>query len=90
MADRRSPGTGPDRPAVYQIRIEGHLGPTWTGWFAGLSIEPEESGTTRLTGAVVDQAELHGLLRQVRDLGVPLISVNRLATTPTPHPTQGE
>ena len=63
---------------VYQIRIKGHLGPQWTDWFGGLSITLEDNEDTLLTGPVVDQAALHGLLRKVRDLGVPLISVNRV------------
>jgi hypothetical protein len=60
---------------VYQIRIKGHLGHQWTDWFGGLTITLEENGDTLLTGPVVDQAALHGLLRKVRDLGMPLISV---------------
>ncbi len=63
---------------VYQIRIKGHLGPQWTDWFGGLSITLEENGDTFLTGPVVDQAALHGLLKKVRDLGMPLLSVNRV------------
>jgi len=62
---------------VYQIRIEGHLGRQWTDWFEGLTITLEDSGETLLTGPVVDQAALHGLLKKVRDLGMPLLSVNR-------------
>ena len=68
----------PDRPMIYQIRIEGHLGPRWTAWFGGMTITLEESGDTLLTGAVVDQAALHGLLKRVRDLGMPLISAIRV------------
>ena len=60
---------------LYQIRIKGHLGRQWTGWFGGLSITLEENGDTLLTGPVVDQAALYGLLRTVRDLGLPLVSV---------------
>ena len=65
-------------PMIYQIRIKGHLGSQWTGWFEGLTITREEGGSTLLTGPVVDQAALHGLLKKVRDLGMPLISVNRV------------
>jgi hypothetical protein len=64
---------------VYQIRIEGHLGGRWTDWFGGLTITREDNGHTLLTGPVIDQAALHGLLRKVRDLGMPLVSVNRVA-----------
>jgi hypothetical protein len=67
-----------DQPMVYQIRIEGHLGPQWTAWFGGLSITLEDNGETLLTGLVADQAALHGLLRKVRDLGMPLISAIRV------------
>lgn len=61
---------------VYQIRIKGHLNSSWSEWFEGLSITPEEDGTTVLTGPVADQPALHGLLVKIRDLGVPLVSVN--------------
>jgi hypothetical protein len=63
-----------EQPMVYQIRIEGHLGPRWSEWFGGMTITLEDNGETLLTGPVVDQAALHGLLRKVRDLGMPLIS----------------
>ncbi len=63
---------------VYQIRIKGHLGRQWTDWFGGLTITLESNGETLLTGSVVDQAALHGVLKKVRDLGMPLISVNRM------------
>ena len=65
----------PDQPLVYQIRIKGHLGRQWTDWFGGLTITLEDNGETLLTGPVVDQAALHGLLRKVRDVAMPLISV---------------
>jgi len=62
---------------VYQIRIKGHLGRQWTDWFEGLTITLEDNGDTLLTGLVLDQAALYGLLKKVRDLGMPLVSVNR-------------
>ena len=65
------------QPLVYQIRIKGHLGPEWSEWFGGLSITLEDNGDTLLTGPVVDQAALHGVLKKVRDLGMPLVSINR-------------
>ena len=61
---------------VYQIRIQGHLGSEWTDWFEGLTLTLEDNGETLLTGPVVDQAALHGLLRKVRDLGLPLLSIH--------------
>ena len=63
---------------VYQIRVTGHLGAQWIDWFDGLSITLQDSGETLLSGPVIDQAALHGLLRKVRDLGLPLLSVIRL------------
>ena len=76
MSNRINPKTNPDQRAIYQIRIRGLLGSQWTDWFEGLTITVEENGHTLLTGQVVDQAALYGLLRKVRDLGMPLISVN--------------
>jgi hypothetical protein len=67
-----------DQPMVYQIRIKGHLDRRWTEWFGGLSITLEDNGETLLTCLVVDQAALYGLLRKVRDLGMPLISASRV------------
>ena len=78
---------------IYQIRIEGQLGEQWTDWFEGLTIRQEAAGTTVLTGPVVDQSALHGLLKKVRDLGAPLVSVNRMETAGSPNPdeiTKGE
>ena len=75
MSNRLNPKTDPSAPMVYQIRLKGHLGRQWTDWFGGLTITLEDNGDTLLTGPVVDQAALHGLLRKVRDLGMPLLSV---------------
>jgi len=61
----------------YEIRLKGHLEPRWAEWFDGLSVTQESDGTTVLSGSVADQAALHGLLGKVRDLGLPLIAVNR-------------
>jgi hypothetical protein len=61
----------------YEIRLKGHLEPRWADWFDGLTLTQESDGTTVLRGSVVDQAALHGLLGKVRDLGLPLIAVNR-------------
>lgn len=66
----------PINKKVYQIKLKGHLGRQWRDWFEGLTITLEEDGNTLLTGPVVDQAALHGLLKKVRDLGMPLLSVN--------------
>jgi hypothetical protein len=88
VAVRRSESLGPDWPAVYEIRTEGHLGRAWMGWFEGLSIVLEDDGDTVMTGVVVDQAALHGLLKKVRDLGAPLVSVNRLELGPAPQPIE--
>jgi hypothetical protein len=65
----------------YQFRIEGHLGPQWTDWFEGMIITLEENGETHISGPVADQAALYGLLKKVRNLGMPLISVNRHSPT---------
>ena len=75
---------------VYQIRIKGHLGCQWADWFGGLTITLEEDGDTLLTGPVVDQAALHGLLKKVRDLGMPLVSVSPVEPDPpTTLPLRG-
>jgi hypothetical protein len=75
MSNKLNPKTDPSQPVVYQIRIEGHLGRQWTEWFGDVTISLEDNGETLLTCPVVDQAALYGLLRKVRDLGLPLISV---------------
>lgn len=73
----------PDRSALpqsrhYRIRIEGQLGPGWSEWFAGMTLSQTESGDTLLSGPVVDQAALHGLLARIRDLNLTLIAVERI------------
>ena len=65
------------QPVVYQIRVKGVLDPCWAGWFEGLTITEQEDETI-ITGPVSDQAALHGLLSKIRDLGLPLVSINRL------------
>jgi hypothetical protein len=67
-----------DEPGLYEIRIKGHLDTRWADWFEGLTITALDNGETLLTGMVVDQAALHGLLRKVRDLAMPLLSVTRV------------
>lgn len=76
MSNTLNPRPEPRQPMVYQIRLKGHLGPTWTDWFEGLTITPEDNGETLLTGPLVDQAALYGVLKRVRDLGLPLLAVN--------------
>lgn len=71
------------QPPVYQIRLKGHLNDQWTDWFGGLTVTLEESGDTLLSGPVADQAALHGLLKKVRDLGMPLLSVTQVQILPT-------
>ena len=76
MSNKLNPKPDPSQPVVYQIRLKGHLGREWTDWFGGLTITLEEDGNTLLSGPVADQAALHGLLKKVRDVGLPLLSVN--------------
>jgi hypothetical protein len=66
-----------DGAAIYQIRVKGELDPKWSDWFDGFAIEPQADHETLLSGPVADQAELHGLLAKIRDLGLPLLSVIR-------------
>lgn len=84
MSDALDSKTDPNQPMVYQIRVKGHLGSQWTDWFGGLTVTREDNGETLLTGPVTDQAALHGLLRKVRDLGMPLVSVVSVDQSITP------
>jgi hypothetical protein len=82
-----------DGSGLYEIRIKGHLEPRWTDRFEGLIITLEEDGNTLLTGLVADQAALHGVLKKIRDLGMPLVSVSSVAPSPSSDVksiTQGE
>lgn len=76
MTNEQKPKPDTNRPLVYQFRIKGHLGQQWKDWFDGLTITLEEDGNTLLSGPVLDQAALHGILKRIRDVGVPLLSVN--------------
>jgi len=83
MSKELIPKSEPSQPTVYQIRVKSHLGPDWTDWFEGLTVTPGEDGDTLLTGPVVDQAALHGLLKKVRDLGILLLSINQVPLNET-------
>jgi hypothetical protein len=82
MSDKQIYDEKHNQPQRYEIRIKGHLDDRWAEWFEGLTITLEENGDTLLTGSVVDQAALHGLLKKVRDLGIPLLSVNLVQSQP--------
>lgn len=78
---------GPEQPLIYEIRLQGHLGHQWNSWFDELNVTLDENGETCLTGRVVDQAALYGILKKVRDIGLPLLAVNSL---PPASITDGE
>lgn len=75
MSSKHTPSSNLGQPIVYQIRIKGHLNPLWTDKFENLVMTLEDNGDTLLIGPVIDQAALHGLLKRVRDLGMPLLLV---------------
>jgi len=75
MSDKQTFDEKHNQPQCYEIRLKGHLAPEWSDWFEGLTISLEDNGDTLLTGLVIDQAALHGLLKKVRDSGMPLVSV---------------
>ncbi len=89
MSNELNPTTDSSEPLAYQIRLKGQLGSEWADWFGGLTITPEDNGTTLLTGPAIDQAALHGLLKKVRDLGLPLISINPIEPGPNQSSTEG-
>lgn len=82
MADEQRSIPEANQQMVYQIRIKGHLGQQWMDWFEGLTISLEADGNTLLSGIVIDQSALHGMLKKVRDLGMPLLSVNPIGPKP--------
>jgi hypothetical protein len=86
MANERAPEQGADQPMVYQIRVKGHLSQRWMDWFDGLTVTMESDGNTLLAGTVIDQSALHGILKKVRDAGMPLLSVNSVGTSGQDEP----
>jgi hypothetical protein len=100
MSERHGHTAEYDQPAVYDIRIKGHLDDRWIEWFGGMSLTREANGVTLLSGPVIDQAMLHGFLKTVRNLGLPLLAVTRrdpkedsapdVISANTPHPSRKE
>ena len=100
MSERHEDHAGYDQSALYEIRIKGHLDDRWAERFDGMTLTREENGVTLLAGPVIDQAMLHGFLRTVRNLGLPLLSVTRrdpneeavpdVISANTPHPSRKE
>ncbi len=80
MSEKGNYKPNPQEPMIYQIRIKGHLNQQWRDWFENAMITLEENGDTLLTLPVIDQAALHGLLKKIRDLGMTLLSVNRVVS----------
>jgi hypothetical protein len=86
MTERRTPTPQTHEAGRYEIRLAGHLDAHWTAWFDGMTVGRQNDGTTVISGPVADQAALHGLLQRVRDLGLPLVSVERVDDD-QPEPT---
>lgn len=86
MSETHVTATGHSKSWRCELCIEGHLDDHWADWFEGLTITRQDNGNTLLIGSVVDQAALHGLLRKVRDLGMPLVSLNRVGIAQTDVP----
>ena len=74
---------------TYRIRVNGHLDDRWADWFGGLDLRRQDDGTTLLVGPIVDQAALHGVLACIRDLGLPLLALDRMAESEGRTPTRG-
>jgi len=86
MSSEQKSKQDPDQPNIFQIRIQGHLSQQWQDWFEGLRITLEEDGNTLLSGPVVDQSALHGILKKIRDLGIPLLSINSIGPNQSTNP----
>jgi hypothetical protein len=86
MTERATPTPDRSDAGSYEIRLTGHLDAHWTAWFDGMTVSRQSDGTTVISGPVADQAALHGLLQRVRDLGLPLVSVERVEDD-QPDPT---
>ena len=89
MRDKLDAKRPPSQAAIFQIRIKGHLQGRWVDSFEGFAISLEEEGETLLSGPVVDQAALYGLLKKVRDLGMALVSVAEVRSNTSSHQSQG-
>ena len=76
MTDEQNSKSAAPQPATYEIRIKGNLSPQWMDWFDGMTVSIAEDGNMLLRGPVIDQSALHGILKKIRDLGMPLLSVN--------------
>ena len=85
MSDPHASTENHNAPVHYEIRIQGHLDMRWADWFDGLTLTHDPDGTTLLAGPLPDQAALHGVLSRIRDLGLPIISVQSLDTGPYPR-----
>ena len=81
MTEPRGPADDRPEDGRYEIRLRGHLETRWAAWFDGMTLSHERDGSTVLSGPVVDQAALHGLLQKVRDIGLPLVSVTYVEPT---------
>jgi hypothetical protein len=86
MAERHTSTPDSREAGCYEIRLTGHLDARWAAWFDGLTVRHEGDGTTVISGQIADQAALHGLLQRVRDLGLPLVSVQQVEVEPIDIP----